>query len=390
MNPVNKAIVDRLVGQTESENLVLSLFAPMHRAGREVQQNEIVWKNVLTEARKKLAESGADEEEADKLLSAASRKLEDETFWQHQSDGLAYFSDGDSSEFLKLDHEVESITHVSNEYLIGPVASSLADLTESFILACSPKRVRLLKVTGNSVADLDPEELPENLVEALNIDEYVSALQHRSTANSSTGSQKATTFHGHGGSDPDVKKQDEILQYFHVLDRALDSAIGSHTKNGDACLIFAGVDYLFPIFKEASSYPNLCDEAISGNPDDLKPAELLEKAQPIIRAMADEKVIQQLSEFSDKNHSDWASLDESEVSKAAVLGQIKTLFVSDEASRIEYSKCISLTIQYGGKIVLVEQSQLEDMNLDFDIAAIFRTPAGSFLDAVEAVEDSIC
>jgi len=41
-----------------------------------------------------------------------------------------------------------------------------------------------------------------------------------------------------------------------------------------APLVLAGVEYLFPIYQEANTYPDLVEEGITGNPENLKPEEL--------------------------------------------------------------------------------------------------------------------
>ena len=309
------------------------------------------------------------------FLKSAREKLDDENFWQHQADGLAYFSDRQSQQFFLLETDVDPIAHVGDEYLLSPVVSSVIDYCTCYVLACSPKRVRLLKIDGDRIEDLQPDSLPKNLREALNIDEYVSTLQFHSTSKKGNADRSDAIHHGQGGSDPDVRKQDEILQFFHRLNDALDEFFGVE----DAPLIFAGVEYLFPVFREASDYRNLYEDVIAGNPDDWSPEEILEKAKPILQSMVDSRAKESLDEFNEKAHTDWASDRLEDIAKAAKLGQLQTLLVHHDSAPQPLNDAIVNTLRYGGQIVFLP----ETCESVFRIGGIFRTPAGTFLNEVQ-------
>ena len=84
-------------------------------------------------------------------------------------------------------------------------------------------------------------------------------------------------FHGQGAGNDDEK--DNILRYFRKVNGALQELL----KNQRSPLVLAGVEYLFPIYKEANNYPQLLDEGITGNPDELKAEELHEQAWKIVQ-----------------------------------------------------------------------------------------------------------
>ena len=69
----------------------VSIFMPTHRVGRETQQDPIRLKNLLGEAKAQLTANGVRAPEARKWLEPAQALLEDQDFWQHQSEGLALF-----------------------------------------------------------------------------------------------------------------------------------------------------------------------------------------------------------------------------------------------------------------------------------------------------------
>ena len=57
-------------------------------------------------------------------------------------------------------------------------------------------------------------------------------------------------------------------KYFTQIDRVLRPYFADHSEP----LVVAGVDYLLPIFREASSYRHLVPQGIPGNPEELTEA----------------------------------------------------------------------------------------------------------------------
>ncbi len=381
----------RELAEYEGEHL-LSLLAPMQRAGREVRQNEIRWKNMLKDACHKLAGVGLDEEQINAILKPAKEKLSDDNYWQQQSDGLAEFLTEDRYYEFQLPISLEQNVVVADRFHLRPLLSVANNDAHCLVLAASPNRVRLLKITGDAIKDVQPKEMPSNLRDALNIDEYVSALQHHSVSSNSSNGKRTAAFHGHGGSDSEIKKQDEILQYFYRL----NDVLSQHLETEDVPLIFAGVDYLFPIFRQACKYPSLHDENISGNPDDWSAAEIYERTRPILARFEEKKKSGIISRYGEKSYTDWASCDPKEIYSAAKMGQVETLILSERFSKtakLNSDKSLRITkivdsesvdlgnlilvevLRSGGAAVEVGRSELPG---NTKLAAVFRSPVSKY------------
>src|SRR5438067_12039225 len=69
----------------------ISIYLPTHSAGREVRQDAIRLRKMLSEAAKRLGASDMRGPEIDTLLQPARRLVDDEEFWRHQEQGLAVF-----------------------------------------------------------------------------------------------------------------------------------------------------------------------------------------------------------------------------------------------------------------------------------------------------------
>ncbi len=376
METLNDQTLQQLVATEDFNSTAITLLAPMEKAGKQVQKNEIYWKNVVRDAEQQLSDAKVDQELIDQLLDPARGKLGDNEFWQHQQHGLAYFASESGGRLFQLDTEIDPLAFVGDRFMVGPVVDAVVNSRVCYILACSPKRVRLLRVTGNEIDDLQPDNFPDNLRDALNIDEYVSALQQHSTSRSGNAGGSDAVFHGHGGSDPDIKKKDELLQYFHKLDDCLDDYFGQENNP----LVFAGVEYLFPLIKEALSYKHLLDQTIDGNPDDLTPEQLLERAQPILDQMKSQRQQRAVEAVKEKLHTDWASDELDDIRKAAELGQVETLVLSHDADLVACNQAVADSLRYNGQVEILPE---EHQHLDgSNAAALFRSPAGKFLDTL--------
>jgi hypothetical protein len=63
------------------------------------------------------------------------------------------------------------------------------------------------------------------------------------------------------------ENKNRILRYFRDVDHGLHEIL----KSESVPVVFSGVDYLFPIYRQVNTYANLLDTFIPGNPDRLSP-----------------------------------------------------------------------------------------------------------------------
>lgn len=302
----------------------VSLYMPTYRAGREVRQNAIRFKNLAKRVEKQLASHGVSEDRRNALSGELANLEQDDSWWQHQSDGLALFYADDSLETYRLPLEVEETVVVGPRIHLRPMVRMLQTDGPFYLLAVSQNRVRLLSGTQYSIAELDVDSLPSDLRSALNIDEYVSSLQQH-TGSYADEAGSALLFHGHGGAGMEVQKKDEIKQFFHRIDDALNSYFGQERTP----LVFAGVDYLFPIFREASSYNELVDEPVEGNPDDMSPEQLHPKAWSVVEPRFDKQRQEAIQRYGDAIGADLAASKLPQVLRAARQGAVDTLILAE-------------------------------------------------------------
>ncbi|MBW4512224.1 MAG: hypothetical protein KME64_37890 [Scytonematopsis contorta HA4267-MV1] len=265
----------------------VSIYMPTYKMSTETLQNPIRFKNLIREAEEKLVANGMRPQNARDLL-LPTQELDEYDFWQHQSNGLAIFISKNLFSYYTVPIDFQELVVVTDRFHLKLLISLLTGDGQFYILALSQNLVRLFQATRYSISEIELENLPTSMAEALKYDDPEKSLQfHTGTPQGGSGS-RAAIFHGHGAGNDDEKEN--ILRYFRCVDKRLEELL----KGQKAYLVLAGVDYLLPIYKQANSYSNLIDEGVTGNPDQLKAEELHAQAwqivQPYFEAAQDEAV----------------------------------------------------------------------------------------------------
>jgi hypothetical protein len=300
----------------------LSLYMPAFRSGRDVAQNAIRFRNLMKAAAEELARYGSDKGLQQRLAEARQRERDD-VWWQQQSDGLAIFIAADRCQMYRLPLNFKEQVVVGPRFHVKPLVPLLQGDGRFFILAVSQNDVRLLEGSRYSVAELEHAGLPADLRSALNIDEYVSSMQHHASG-LALGAPGSTLFHGHGGGGMDVRKEDEIQQFFHRLDTALTAFL----RDERVPLVFAGVEYLFPLFRRTCKYAGLIDTPVTGNPDGLIAAELHEKAWSVVEPVFQEQSRAALRRYERLAGTNEVAHELPQILTAARQGQVDTLLIA--------------------------------------------------------------
>lgn len=319
-----------IMGRSELRNLIeevdgwhVSIFMPTHRAGRETQQGAIRLKNLLAEVEERLQAAGVRTPEVEVLLEPASKLIEDGLFWQRQSDGLAIFVSPQTTHHYRLPLDLKELVVVADRFHVKPLLPLLSGDGRFYVLALSQDQVRLLEGTRYTVDELDLEEAPTSLAEALRFDDPERRLQFHTASGPSGGKgSRRAIFYGQGAPSEDEK--DNILRYFQKLDAGVQDLLAGE----QAPLVLAGVDYLLPIYQEASSYRFLVDEGVVGSPDDLSAKELHHRAWAIVQPRFAQEREEALSRFRHLADTDKASDNLDEIVPAAHHGRIETVFVA--------------------------------------------------------------
>ncbi|BAY97245.1 hypothetical protein NIES37_11830 [Tolypothrix tenuis PCC 7101] len=260
----------------------VSIYMPAHPAVPEVRQDPIRFKNLIKEAEARLVDAGLEPQEATKLLQKAI-DLDTPAFWEQMGEpGLAIFISEDFFRYYPLPINFQELVVVTDRFHIKPLLPILNGNGRFYVLALSQQDVRFFEGTRYTINEIEVENMPKSVDEALQRDETAKEGQFR-IASSKGGTANTFVqpgeFHGQGSPDRD-QHQEEIRQFFYIIDQALHEKL----REEAAPLVLAGVEYLLPLYRQANSYQHLMPEGITGNPEVLSAQELHEQAWPIVEA----------------------------------------------------------------------------------------------------------
>jgi hypothetical protein len=311
----------------------VSIFMPTHRAGREMQQDSIRLSNLLHQAEEQLTAQGMRAAEAREMLDPARDLVEDATFWRHQSEGLAIFRSPAVFRVYRFPIPLDEYLSVSTRLHVKPLMPLLIGDERFFVLALSQNSIRLLEGSRFTLAEVDLPGAPESVTETEGYGHPETDLQVQALSPPSSGTPQSpkselhrgkgstAIVHGHGSSrDADTR---DLERYFRRVDKSLMKAL----QDERAPLILAGVDYLRPIYKEITKYPQIMEQGVSGNAERLKHEELHAQAWRIVQdhlLKAQELVAAQYREGLAKGRGSHAL---AEILPAAYQGRIAALFV---------------------------------------------------------------
>lgn len=302
----------------------VSVFMPTIRAGDDTRQNPIRFKNLISEVEKRLAQKGLRSPDIRKILAPTEPLLLDSIFWQFQSDGLAIYLSEEGIKTFRLPIRFDELVVISDRFHLKPLLPFFAHDGHFYILTLDQKQVQLFEGTRHTVDEIQLENMPASMSEALQYERFEKSLQfHTGTGAATARGDRAAVFHGHDPSDEDKNR---LLRWFHKVDDELNTFLAGQ----QAPLVLAGVEYYFPLFRQASDYPNILAQGVTGSPDPLRPEELHAKAWALVEPIFTQDEKNALDRFHQLTAQNKTTAGVEEAVQAAYFGQVDTLFVTFE------------------------------------------------------------
>jgi len=382
MNTVPKEDLRTLI--EKADGWCVSIYMPTHLAFPVNKQDPIRFRNLLRESEERLKNEGLRSPDAKNLLRPATAVIRDKLFWQYQAAGLATFISSDVFRQYSLPLGFEESLVVAQRFHIKPLVPLFTRERRFYVLALSQNKVRFFDCTRYSVKDVELDGVPGSLSEALRYDDPQKQLQFHTRA-PAAGGERAAMYHGQGMGKDDAK--DDILRFFRLLNQGVCARIGKE----NAPLVLAGVDYLFPIYREANSCSNLLEDGIPGNPEGLKGEELHERAWRIVERYFLAERESAIARYRQLAGSGRTAKSPEEIVPVAHEGRVDTLFLAAEAQQwglydvktrkvhlhaVAESRDMDLldfaaayTYLHGGTVYALQVEAMPDETL---VAAIFR------------------
>jgi len=300
----------------------VSLYLPTHRAGAEVEQDPIRFRNLLASAERELTELGWRRGDIEELLGPADQLHGNGEWWSHQAAGLAVFIAAGVFRAFRAPIAFEELAVVSPRFHLRPLLPLVTGDELFWVLALSQNAVRLFRGSGQAIAEVDIGQTPTSMAEALAYEDPERQLQVWTSGPAGTGH-----FHGHGGGGEEDKAA--LERYF----RAVDRGIGEVLAGSAAPLVLAGVSYYKPIYRSVSKCPHIVEEVVAGNAEDLSAIDLHKRAWPLAHQHASARSAAILDRYAQSHAARRAVDGLPEVNAAANDGRIETLLLARHAHR---------------------------------------------------------
>jgi hypothetical protein len=318
--------------------------------------------------------------EAEELLTSHWRSIQENEPAHPGAEGLAIFMSRDFFGRCHLPVATAERVVVGREFFIRPLLPFVPTDDRFFVLALSQKHVKLFEGSRRGIRERTMQEVPENLHEDLQGLPFERQYQMH-TASSPSSRQKGAVYHG-----PSLDHKDRLIHFFRDIDRGVAASL----KGQQAPLVVASVDYLFPIYKEANTYPDLLEDMVTGNPDLLSPYALHAASWRIIEKQLSEARARAFAVYQAHINSSRTSSNLRKVVTAAERGLVRFLFLPSEGEQWGtvadpetvhvhsgnepgddelLNLAAVLTIRRGGHVYVLPANQLPE---GAEAAAVFR------------------
>ncbi len=314
-------------------------------------QDPIRLKNLIAGAEASLVAQGLRSSSASQLLAPARHFIREASFQQSPGDGLAMFAAPDLFRSYFLPLRFRESLFVYGRPHITPLLPLLSGNGAFLVLAISENKVRLLRGTRSSIRELEFGQ--RSLADAIGRESQ--PVSHQAHGGVQHGKARRTTvFHGQGALADHAKE--DLLRFF----RSVNEELEQYLSNERIPLVFAGVDYLFPMYREVNTQAHLQAAHIPGNCERLTAQELHERAWAIVGPAFQRPRQKALEEIAELAASHPLNCELKAVVTAAAAGEVDTLLVAKDMQVWGTFDPASTEVQVRGEF----QSDAEDlMNL---------------------------
>lgn len=318
-DPVDEVTPATLKELTQLSDPCVTLLMPTRRDNTENRHDALLLRSLAQDAGRQLSDRGLDPQA---YLSKIYDLVDDTLFWANQGDGLAIYADEQTHHVFRLPRTVAQLAHVGAAPRLVPLTRVASGDESFYVLALGQNQVRLFEGHRDSLRQVDLGPIPASMDDMERQATREPELQHQHQP----AGRGAATFHGHGG----VDTQEIAMQKFIT-----EVANGARTRLGadnQRPVVLAAVAEHLPALQATGQLPTLLDEAVTGNPENLRPDELLDRAWPVVRARLDKRR-QELGERFGAGHGTGTAVsDAAELHRAAAEGRIETILVAPETN----------------------------------------------------------
>lgn len=303
---------------------LVSLYLPTHGRVPGDDQDRIEFKNLVDQARGKLAQERERREYkgVDERLDQVAAHLDDLAS-PTPGGSLAVLVGNDRTYVYQLSYEVGPLAFVGERFYVRPLLRNFQFGSHYFLLGLSADRFAFVH---GDFGSLDRVEMPQEVLDEFSeefplvYDGHEGALDYASLEN------HLPPYHG-WKSRNDVKKE-EAEKFFQYVNRAVTDHLVQGTE---LPVILVSLPEHQTMFRRISTVPHLLNEGIEKDIGGIETPELLASAKAVIEHVREARAAELLEKLGDAEAHGGGSTDLEAIGLALVERKVRALFVAEGA-----------------------------------------------------------
>ncbi|MCL7987470.1 hypothetical protein M8998_05905 [Sphingobacterium sp. lm-10] len=341
----------------------ISLYMTTHKVHPASASDSISFKNLYKKTLHYIQEHKLSKHET--LLKPLEKLIEDKSFWDNGSHGLAIFISTDDTKIIRLPEEVQEISCVANAFCIKPLFKMYNENQNYYLLALGLDSVKLYTGDKHQIEELEIEgKLPLSMKEALG-DQLTDNHFHASVV-------EGAGLHGYM-----EKSQEEDIdmdRFFRKIDKGILEHFDIPSKTP---LLLAALPEHHTDFVRISKNPNLGPVQIPINPHSLSHSELLKKVQEVMGEALDKRKKELLERQQLATQENLSSTEITDIVRDAIDGKVDVLCIEngksikgaldvdnraigedDNLNTDVINELVRTVFNFGGDVVVLDQEEM--------------------------------
>jgi len=325
----------------------VTILLNTHRNSPQSKKDEIVLKNLVTEAENRLKKKYNNE--TGQLVSQKLKELASNIDARYNFESLALFVNRDVAEFIRMPIEVKDRVIIGNDFATRDLIRMLRKEVNYYILVLSQKKARLIEAVGDKVTEEIHNGFPME--------------------NSFTIAGEGKLYN---------RETSLVLEFFGNVSNQLDSVLNDKRLPVFICTVESN----FSDFLKVANQEENISGVIEGNKDNEDPQNIVQTAWPVVEKWYMGKNQKLLTELSESAAAGDFETDFTEIWKAIIEGKGRTLYVKEgfiQPANLKNNivepvldgnadfddiigEMIEKNQQLGGETVFVSGDELKDYN----------------------------
>lgn len=346
----------------------ISLYQQTHRTYPGTLEDQIRFKNLLTEAEEKLAGALKKREYTPFLTQIASVAREGREFWNSNLDGMAIFCSSDFFLPLSTQMAIEDSVTVNSTFRTKPLVRILQTTGRYQVLCFEANNIRLFEGNQFALDVVDLRNVPESILQFRTDPRW----SRQYLAGPGNREQPVAREPNQRHPDLDHQHSADLIHFMRVVDRAVWE---NYSRPSNLPMIFCATEENHPLFRQITTNLNLLPDAIKVDPHCLTPVRIREESWKIVGPYFQQTIDQIVDAYRTALAQNKASDALETLTEAATMGRIATLLVDSTKHVPGYLDPATGQMQWGSPD---EEARMDDV-LDETAERVLRTGGKVFV-----------